>query len=83
MEARTDHPKLNLSGFFYKKDANVATRQAFGEGLQHLGKSDTTGRLISCDAETSNSTMAKFFQKDFPDRFVECFIAEQNMCGVA
>jgi hypothetical protein len=33
MVDKKDHPKLNLSGFFYKADVKVATRQAFGEGL--------------------------------------------------
>src|SRR6202789_4337699 len=35
------------------------------------------------DGDTKNSTFSDKFLKKFPDRFTECFIAEQNMIGVA
>ena len=35
------------------------------------------------DGDTKNSTFAITFQKEFPERFIECFIAEQNLVGVA
>lgn len=41
-----------------------------------MGKSDTNNNLVSLDADTSNSTMSHFFGKAYPERFVECFIAE-------
>jgi len=75
-----------LGGFGYNIGDMVSTRIAFGQALAAMGKVDSSNnlqRLISCDAETSNSTMAHYFQKVCPDQFVECFIAEQNMCGVA
>lgn len=59
----------------------VATRNAYGEALAAAGAQDD--RIISLDGDTKNSTMAQTFQKAFPARFVECYIAEQNMVGVA
>lgn len=64
----------------YNADAKVATRQAYGFALAKLGRSNE--RVIAFDGDTKNSTFADIFQKEFPDRFGECFIAEQNMIGV-
>ena len=38
---------------------------------------------MGVDGDTKNSTFALTYKKEFPDRFVECFIAEQNLVGVA
>lgn len=64
----------------YAKDAKVATRVAYGTAIAKLGRSSQ--RVIALDGDTKNSTFAITFQKEFPDRFIECFIAEQNMLGV-
>jgi transketolase len=40
-------------------------------------------RIVALDGDTKNSTFSEKFFKKFPARFVECFIAEQNMLGVA
>ena len=40
-------------------------------------------RIVGLDGDTKNSTYSEKFFKKFPDRFTECFIAEQNMVGVA
>lgn len=64
----------------YAADAKVATRVAYGTALAKLGR--TSERVIALDGDTKNSTFAITFQKEFPDRFIECFIAEQNMLGV-
>ena len=40
-------------------------------------------RIVAMDGDTKNSTYSEKFYKKFPDRFTECFIAEQNMVGVA
>ena len=64
----------------YPADTAVATRNAYGDALKALGVDE---RVVSLDGDTKNSTMAIVFQKAFPQRFVECFIAEQNMIGVA
>ena len=38
---------------------------------------------MGVDGDTKNSTFALTYKKEFPERFVECFIAEQNLVGVA
>ena len=58
----------------------VATRKAYGQALVELGK--RCKQVISLDAEVKNSTFAQTFDDAFPDRFVQCFIAEQNMVGM-
>lgn len=60
---------------------NVATRKAFGEALAAFGKNDA--RIVVLDGDVKNSTYTEEFQKVSPDRFFQCFIAEQNMVGVA
>lgn len=64
----------------YQKGALVATREAYGEGLVKLGR--TNPKVIVLDADTKNSTFSDKFLKALPDRFFECFIAEQNMITV-
>jgi len=64
----------------YAPGAKIATRFAYGTALAKLGRS--SDRVIALDGDTKNSTFAITFQKEFPDRFIECFIAEQNMIGV-
>lgn len=59
----------------------VATRAAYGTALVKVGK--TNDRVISLDGDVKNSTFASKFKEAYPDRFVECFIAEQNLVGVA
>ncbi len=58
----------------------VATRVAYGQALCDLGdKYD----FMVMDADLSGSTQTGMFAKKFPDRFVNCGIAEQNMISVA
>mgnify|MGYP002632470282 CR=1 FL=1 len=38
--------------------------------------------MVALDAETKNSTFAITLKNKYPESFVECFIAEQNMVGV-
>lgn len=64
----------------YALGAKVATRVAYGTAIAKLGRS--SDRVVALDGDTKNSTFAITFQKEFPDRFIECFIAEQNMLGV-
>jgi transketolase len=59
----------------------VATREAYGNALARIGEVDS--RIVAMDGDTKNSTFADKFFKKFPNRFTECFIAEQNMVGVA
>ncbi len=65
----------------YKPGDAVATREAYGNAIARIGETDA--RVVALDGDTKNSTFADKFAKKFPARFVECFIAEQNMVGVA
>jgi transketolase len=59
----------------------VAVRHAYGTALKKIGESNPY--VVAMDGDTKNSTFAETFRKAFPERFVECFIAEQNLVGVA
>jgi transketolase len=59
----------------------VATREAAGHALEQIGKLNET--IVCLDGDVENSTHTEFFQKIAPQRFIEGFIAEQNMIGMA
>ncbi|MFN4033938.1 MAG: transketolase [Fimbriimonadales bacterium] len=65
----------------YAIGAQVATREAYGDALTALGEADA--RIYALDGDVKNSTFSEKFLKAFPERFVECFIAEQQMAGAA
>jgi transketolase len=65
----------------YTLGDSVATREAWGTALAVVGGVDT--RIVALDADVKNSTFSDKFEKAFPDRFYEMFIAEQNMVGAA
>ncbi len=64
----------------YKKGDEVATRKVYGKALVALG--NVCKEIVSLDAEVKNSTYAELFEKAYPDRFYQCFIAEQNMVSM-
>ncbi len=64
----------------YELKLGVATREAFGKALVELGQKDPN--VVVCDADLSKSTYTNFFEKEFPERFVECGIAEANMVAI-
>ncbi|MBU6409123.1 MAG: transketolase [Verrucomicrobia bacterium] len=70
------YPPLN-----YNIGDSVATREAYGNALARVGEVDH--RVVAMDGDTKNSTFSDKFLKKFPNRFTECFIAEQNLIGVA
>jgi len=59
----------------------VATREAYGTAIVKLGQVDS--RVVALDADVKNSTFSDKFEKAFPDRFCENFIAEQAMVGAS
>jgi transketolase len=65
----------------YELGASVATRKAYGEALAALGSIDP--RVVALDGEVANSTYSELFQDAHPDRFVEAYIAEQQMIADA
>lgn len=58
-----------------------ATRESFGKALALAGSK--VKNLIVLDAEVNNSTYTNIFMKQFPERFIQSYIAEQNMIGMA
>ncbi|GBC97773.1 Transketolase 2 [bacterium HR17] len=65
----------------YELGQQVATREAYGDGLVALGK--VNPQIVALDGDVKNSTFSEKFMAAFPERFIECFIAEQNMIGTA
>jgi len=59
----------------------VSLREAYGKTLVELGRENPD--VVVLDADLSWSTMTHFFAKEFPGRFFDCGIAEQNMVGIA
>jgi transketolase len=59
----------------------IATREAFGTALASLGSADP--RVVALDGDVKNSTFSERFEALHPERFYQCFIAEQGMIGVA
>jgi transketolase len=64
----------------YKRDDIIATRKAYGVALAQLG--DTCDAIVSLDAEVKNSTYAEIFESLHPERFFQCYVAEQNMVSM-
>lgn len=59
----------------------VATRDAYGKALAALGYAH--GDIVALDGEVSDSDRAKFFADEHPERFFECYIAEQQLIAAA
>jgi transketolase len=64
----------------YRLGERVATREAFGTALEKLGENPA---IVALDGDVDNSTGVAAFAAKYPERFFECFIAEQNMVGVS
>ena len=58
-----------------------AMREALGEALVKIGK--TNDKLVVLDADVSGSTKTGMFGKEFPERFFNMGVAEANMAGTA
>ena len=59
----------------------IATREGYGEMLVELGKEHDN--LVVLDADLAAATRTSMFQKEFPERHIDCGIAECNMMGIA
>jgi transketolase len=57
------------------------TRKGFGDGLAALAAADP--RVVALDGDVKNSTYTEEFQQAAPNRFLQGYIAEQNMVGMA
>lgn len=65
----------------YKVGDELPTRNGYGNALRRLAPQFP--ELIALDGEVCNSTRSQFFRDEYPDRFFELYIAEQNMVGAA
>ncbi|TSA44462.1 transketolase family protein [bacterium] len=76
------NPNAHLSEKIFADDVPQApTRDGFGKGSVEAGQADP--RVVVLCADLKESTRAEWFEKEFPERFVELGVAEQNMATVA
>ncbi len=61
--------------------AEASTRETYGKTLVELGRQNKD--IVVLDADLSPSTMTSFFAQEFPGRFFDCGLEEQNMVGIA
>ena len=62
-------------------DNKIATRESFGKALIELGKENKD--VVVLTADLAGATKTSLFEKEFPDRFINVGIAEQNMIGIS
>ncbi len=63
------------------EEIKKATREGYGDGLVEIGKE--FDNLVVLDADLAEATKTCVFKKEFPERHIDCGIAECNMMGVA
>ncbi|WP_371668296.1 transketolase [Streptomyces sp. NBC_00289] len=76
-DGRIELPRFDKA----EHEKGVATRDAYGQALTALGSA--RGDVVALDGEVGDSTRAELFAKEHPDRYFECYIAEQQMVGAA
>ena len=59
----------------------VATRESYGKALVELGKEHE--EVVVLDADLAGATKTGIFKKEFPERHIDCGIAEADMAGIA
>lgn len=62
-------------------DKKIATRQSYGEALLELGRENE--KIVVLDADLSSATKTNIFAKEFPKRFFDVGISEQDLMGTA
>ena len=74
---------MNLVKNLYQKEKleQLPTREGYGHGLVELGKKNPN--IVVLGADSTGSTRCNWFRDEFPDRFIQVGIAEQNMMGIA
>jgi transketolase len=76
------NPYLKLNEKLFDEEVEVAaTRIGFGKGLEELGEKNPN--VVALSADLTESTQVEAFAKKYPERFIECGVAEQNMAAVA
>jgi transketolase len=77
----TDGDGDELSLPTYELGEEVATRKAYGEALAALG--NARPKVVALDGEVSNSTYSEIFTEAHPERYIESYIAENQMIATA
>lgn len=73
---------LKLNESVFEKDVELApSRKGYGDALEKIGNKNPNVVVLTADL-TDSTQCAKFAEK-FPDRFIECGVAEQNMAAIA
>lgn len=76
------NPDLKLNQKIFDKDvALMPTRAGYGEGLLELGRINPN--IVVLSADLTESTYAHLFAREFPDRFFQVGVAEQNLAAIA
>jgi transketolase len=75
------NPYLHLNEGIFKKPDLKPVRDGFGEALVELGKKNP--KVVVLTADLKESTRCEEFAKEFPDRFFEVGVAEQNLAAIA
>jgi transketolase len=65
----------------FSKTKEESTRKAAGRALAALGKINR--EIVALDADVNNSTYLSFFAQEAPERFIQCWVAEQAMISIA
>lgn len=63
------------------KDEKIATRKSYGEALKNVGKINKN--IVVLDADLAGATKSDIFKNEFPDRFFDMGISEQDMIATA
>lgn len=76
------NPDLKLNPKIFEKDIEMKpTRAGYGDGLLLAGRENPN--VVALCADLTESTYSHLFAKEFPERFFECGVAEQNMAAIA
>ncbi|MBP6855900.1 MAG: transketolase family protein [Candidatus Pacebacteria bacterium] len=75
------NPNLYLNHAICSKHIDQEpTRDGYGKGLLEVGKNES---VVVLSADLDESTRCHWFKRVYPERFIECGVAEQNMAGIA
>ncbi|VVB57079.1 1-deoxy-D-xylulose-5-phosphate synthase [uncultured archaeon] len=75
------NPSMKLADPFAPDAKKAPTRDGWGQALAEMGTENK--QLVVLSADVSESVRTHWFEKEFPSRFVQCGVAEQNMASVA
>ncbi|GAA2132595.1 transketolase [Glycomyces algeriensis] len=80
-EPRRTQPSQPMAYPSFSVGSSAATRDGFGAAIEALGEANPD--VVVVDGEVADSTRTAAFKKAFPNRFFECYIAEQQMIAAA